>query len=251
MKHASLFSGIGGFDLAAKWMGWENVFQVEKDKFCQNILAKNFPHTKRYGDIKEFDGTKYRGTIDVITGGFPCQPFSSAGQRRGIADERHLWPEMCRVIREIAPTYIVGENVLGIANWSKGLVFEQVHTDLETEGYEVQTFILPAAGVNAPHQRYRVWFVAYSQSFGNNRTSLEGIKKVGGSDGKGNAESVKYGGARISDGWGMWPTKSGICGGNDGVPKRVDRIAALGNAIVPQVAFEIFKAIEETLNKTP
>src|ERR1043165_5795152 len=146
MRHASLFSGIGGFDLAAQWMGWENVFQVEKDAFCHKVLEKNFPHTKRYGDIKEFDGTTYRGTIDILTGGFPCQPFSIAGKRLGTDDPRHLWPQMLRVIHEVRPTYVVGENVFGIINWSNGMVFEMVCADLEAKGYEVTSFILPAAG---------------------------------------------------------------------------------------------------------
>jgi len=99
----------GGFDLAAQWMGWKNIFQVEKDEFCNKVLEKNFPHVTRYGDIKEFDGTKYRGAIDILTGGFPCQPYSTAGKRKGKEDERHLWPEMLRVIREVQPAYVVGE----------------------------------------------------------------------------------------------------------------------------------------------
>src|SRR5688572_707622 len=107
MRHASLFSGIGGFDLAAQWMGWENVFQVEIDKFCQKVLEKNFPNVKRYGDIKEFKGGDYRGTIDVLSGGFPCQPFSSAGERLGTEDHRHLWPENFRIVREVQPPNIV------------------------------------------------------------------------------------------------------------------------------------------------
>lgn len=162
MRHASLFSGIGGFDLATSWMGWENVFQVEIDEFCQKVLQKNFPNVKRYGDIKQFDGAKYRGAIDVLSGGFPCQPYSSAGKRKGKDDERHLWPEMLRVIREISPRWVVGENVRGLTNWNGGLVFDEVQADLEAAGYEVLPFILPAAGVNAPHRRDRIWFVAHA-----------------------------------------------------------------------------------------
>jgi len=164
MRHGSLFSGIGGFDLAAEWMGWENVFQVEKDSFCQKVLVKNFPTTKRYGDIKEFDGTQYRGAIDILTGGFPCQPFSTSGKRKGTEDSRYLWPEMLRIIGEIRPTYIVGENVHGLVNWSKGLVLEQVQADLEVQGYEVGSVIIPACGIGAPHGRERVWFIAYRNS---------------------------------------------------------------------------------------
>lgn len=161
MKHGSLFSGIGGFDLAATWAGWENVFQVEIDPWCQKVLQKHFPNAKRFSDIRDFDGTAWRGSVDVISGGFPCQPYSSAGKRLGKEDERHLWPEMLRVIREASPRWVVGENVRGLVNWSGGLVFEEVCADLEASGYEVQPFLLPAASVGAPHQRQRVWFVAH------------------------------------------------------------------------------------------
>lgn len=132
--HGSLFSGIGGFDLAAQWTGWENVFQCEIDNYCQKILTKNFPNVKRFGDIKEFDGTQYTNRIDILSGGFPCQPFSVAGQRKGKEDARHLWPEMFRVIKEIRPTWIVGENVTGII----GLALEQVLSDLESSGYNTE-----------------------------------------------------------------------------------------------------------------
>jgi DNA (cytosine-5)-methyltransferase 1 len=160
MKHASLFSGIGGFDLAAQWMGWDNLFHCEIDKTCQKILQYYWPNAKTYTDVKTTDFTIWRGRIDVLTGGFPCQPYSAAGKRKGKEDERHLWPEMLRAIREIQPTWIVGENVLGLTNWNGGLVFEEVCADLEAEGYEVQPYVLPAAGINAPHRRDRVWFVA-------------------------------------------------------------------------------------------
>lgn len=166
MKHGSLFSGIGGFDLAAEWMGWENVFHCEIEEFPRKILNHYWPEAISYDDITKTDFTIHNGKIDILTGGFPCQPYSQAGKRRGKDDERHLWPEMLRTIREVAPRWIVGENVLGIVNWNDGLVFEEVQTDLEAEGYEVQTFVLPASAVGAPHQRYRVWFVAYSANNG-------------------------------------------------------------------------------------
>jgi len=162
MNHASLFSGIGGFDLAAKWIGWDNIFQVEKDPWCQSILAKHFPNTERYLDIKEFRGEKYRGSVDVISGGFPCQPFSVAGKQKGKEDDRYLWPEMLRVIREIQPTWVVGENVPGIIS----MALDQVCTDLENEGYTVQAFIIPAASVNAIHKRDRVWILANNANAG-------------------------------------------------------------------------------------
>lgn len=166
MTHASLFSGIGGFDLAAEWMGWQNVFNCEIDSFCRKVLAYHFPEAKQYEDVKTTDFTIHRGRIDVLTGGFPCQPFSLAGKRKGSDDNRYLWPEMLRAIREIEPRWVVGENVFGIVNWSDGMVFEQVQSDLENEGYEVQPYIIPACAVDAPHRRDRVWFVAHRSHTG-------------------------------------------------------------------------------------
>jgi DNA (cytosine-5)-methyltransferase 1 len=163
MKHGSLFSGIGGFDLAAEWMGWENIFHCEWNTFGQKVLKHYFPKSISYNDITKTDFTIHRGEIDIITGGFPCQPYSLAGKRKGKEDERHLWPEMLRAIREIQPRWVVGENVFGLINWSDGLVFHEVQTDLEAQGYEVFPYVLPACAVNAPHRRDRVWFVAYSR----------------------------------------------------------------------------------------
>lgn len=162
MTHASLFSGIGGFDLAAEWMGWENLFHCEWNPFGQKILKHHFPNSISYNDITKTDFTIHKGSIDILTGGFPCQPYSTAGKRLGKADERHLFPEMLRCIKEVKPRWVVGENVRGLVSWNEGLVFHEVYDDLEREGYEVQSFLIPAAGVNAPHQRYRIWFVAYN-----------------------------------------------------------------------------------------
>ena len=164
MTHGSLFSGIGGFDLAADWMGWDNIFHCEWNTFGQKILRHYWPNSKSYDDITKTDFTIHRGAIDVLTGGFPCQPYSTAGKRLGKADERHLWPEMLRAIREIRPRYVVGENVRGIISWNGGMVFDEVQADLEAEGYEVLPFLLPAAGVGACHERYRTWFVAYNSN---------------------------------------------------------------------------------------
>ncbi len=164
MTQGELFAGIGGFGLAGRWAGIESVFQVEWNEYCQKILRKNFPNAQIFGDIKQFDGTQFRGAIDIISGGFPCQPYSTAGKRLGKEDERHLWPEMLRVIREVAPRWVVGENVFGLVNWSGGLVFDEVQSDLEASGYEVQAFVLPAASTNAPHIRQRVWFVAHTDT---------------------------------------------------------------------------------------
>lgn len=172
-KAISLFAGIEGFGLAIHKMGWEVVASVEWEQFPRLVIKKNFPKTEIHGDIKDFDGTKFRGTTDIVCGGFPCQPYSLAGKRQGKNDDRHLWPEMLRVIREVQPTWVIGENVPGLVNWAKGVVFEEVQSDLEAQGYEVQSFILPAAGVGAPHRRDRVWIVAYSDRYGRSRIENE------------------------------------------------------------------------------
>ena len=179
LTHASLFSGIGGFDLAAEWAGWENIFHCEWNPFGQKVLAHHFPNSKSYHDITKTDFSIHNGTVDVLTGGFPCQPYSSAGKRLGKADERHLFPEMLRAIKEIKPQWVVGENVRGLVSWNDGLVFNEVYNDLESEGYEVQSFLIPAAGVNAPHQRYRIWFVAYSNDKGR-RSEFRNVSKENG-----------------------------------------------------------------------
>lgn len=166
MKHGSLFSGIGGFDLAAEWMGWENMFHCEWNEFGQKVLKYYWPKAISYHDITKTDFSIHRGTIDILTGGFPCQPYSLAGKQKGKADERHLWPEMLRAIRQIQPSWVVGENVFGLINWNGGMVFNEVQADLEAEGYEVWPYVLPAASVNAPHRRERVWFVANRKSIG-------------------------------------------------------------------------------------
>ena len=162
MTHGSLFSGIGGFDLAAEWMGWDNIFHCEWNPFGQKVLKHHFPNSISYNDITKTDFSIHRGKIDILTGGFPCQPYSTAGLRKGKEDERHLFPEMLRTIKEIQPRWVVGENVRGLVSWNGGLVFHEVYDDLEREGYEVQSFLIPAASVNAPHQRYRIWFVAFN-----------------------------------------------------------------------------------------
>lgn len=269
MKHGSLFSGIGGFDLAARWCGWDNVFQVEKDEFCQQVLAKNFPETKRYKDIRNFDGSKYCGSIDIVSGGFPCQPFSVAGKRKGTADDRHLWPEMLRIIREIKPCFVVGENVGGFVTWENGMVFDQTLSDLENEGCEVGTFIIPACAVNAPHRRDRVWIIAHYQgkNDGGNIRDQGTRQKPKPRDGTIEDISAHDNGKRaqgiVKESIPEFPELSwredgrgieNICGrshvpqplvrGNDdGFPYRIHRTKALGNAIVPQVAYQIFQSL--------
>lgn len=177
LRHGSLFSGIGGFDLAAAWMGWENIFHCEIDPFCRKVLEHYFPNSKGYENIKETDFAEQKGKVDIITGGFPCQPFSLAGKRLGTKDERHLWPEMLRAIREVRPGWVVAENVRGLISWSEGLVFEAVCADLEAEGYKVLPFLIPAAGAGAPHRRERVWIVAYTQCYDDIGTKPSGTGK--------------------------------------------------------------------------
>jgi DNA (cytosine-5)-methyltransferase 1 len=176
--HLGLFEGIGGFSLAARWMGWKTLAWCEWNEFGQKVLKHHFPEAEGFGDITKTDFTKYANKIDILTGGFPCQPYSLAGKRKGKEDERHLWPEMLRAIREVQPRYVVGENVSGLINWNGGLVFNEVQADLEAEGYEVQPFVLPACGVNAPHRRDRVWFVAHAKSAGT-RKDIGGLRGFG------------------------------------------------------------------------
>ena len=281
MNHGSLFSGIGGFDLAAEWAGFTNLFNCEWEEFPRKVLKHHFPNAEQFGDIKEFNATAYSGRLDILSGGFPCQPFSVAGKRKGSEDERHLWPEMLRVIRECQPRWVVGENVRGLVNWSDGLVFEEVCSDLEALGYSVQSFIIPACATGAPHRRDRVWIVAHSDNFGT-RPRLGEIQSKDGEISKRNndaqpsdtssrnapdtdsartrqdnrkGESGQLNQKSERNDWENFPTIPPVCGGDDGLPKELDGITfpkwrresikAYGNAIVPQVAHRIFESIKE------
>jgi len=177
MNHASLFSGIGGPDLAAEWIGWENIFHCEWNEFGKQILKYYWPNAISYDDITKTDFTIHRGAIDILTGGFPCQPYSVAGKQKGKEDERHLWPEMLRAVREIAPSYVVGENVGGLVSWNGGMVFDEVQAELENEGYEVFPVILPAASINAPHKRDRVFFIAYNNNRNRQKVRFQARRK--------------------------------------------------------------------------
>ena len=162
MNHVSLFTGIGGIDLAAEWAGFTTIAQVERDPYCLRVLERHWPGVHRCTDIRDFPDQEY-GAVTLVSGGFPCQPFSAAGERKGTADDRHLWPEMYRVIRALAPRWVVAENVPGILSLDGGMVFESVCADLERAGYSVQTVVVPAAGVGAPHLRQRVFVVAHHE----------------------------------------------------------------------------------------
>ncbi len=176
MKLLDLFSGIGGFSYGLERIGFKTVAFCEMDKYCKLVLQKHWKGAKIYNDVKEI--TKERLEADgielpeIITGGFPCQPFSVAGKQKGTSDDRHLWPEMFRIIKEFKPRWVIGENVKGITNIQDGMVFETVCTDLEGEGYEVRAFNIPAAGVGAPHRRERIWIVAHAKRF-NDSESIE------------------------------------------------------------------------------
>jgi DNA (cytosine-5)-methyltransferase 1 len=171
-----LFSGIGGFSLGLESTGYfKTIAFVEKDKFCQRVLQKNFPGISIEDEIRNVKGKEYKA--DVVTGGFPCQSFSVAGKRKGTDDDRYLWPEMLRVITEVKPRWVVGENVQGIINIDNGLVLRQVQTDLEAQGFQVQCFLIPASGIGAWHRRNRVWILAHSNDNGSftnkNRRSIK------------------------------------------------------------------------------
>jgi len=263
MRHLDLFSGIGGFALAGQW-AWpdhELVAFCEKDKYCQKVLRKHWPHVQILDDIYNLKGDEF--PADVITGGFPCQPFSTAGKRAGESDDRYLWPEMLRVIREARPTWVVGENVAGIV--SMGL--DQVLADLEVEGYACQAFIIPACAVDAPHRRDRVWIVGHSRQqrerggpqeahredeeiwangVGHAHKAIDAGQDVADTDQQEqpalpvNANS-RFGlptSARTDTRWLPEPSVGRVA---HGIPNRVDRLRGLGNAIVPAVAYEILK----------
>ena len=357
--HASLFSGIGGAELAASWMGWSNVFHCEIQEFPRRVLEYWYPNSKSYEDITKTDFTPWRGKIDVLTAGFPCQPFSLAGQRRGADDDRYLWPEALRAIREVQPSWFVGENVAGLVTMvqpgedvavgrtddifeenyiyrkEQRFTLDEICEGLERAGYAVQSFVIPACAVGAPHRRDRIWIVAgltadtvcagrqkyhaASEPVKTQFADRQGDKERSAphSDGDGHTprkarvgteggrrDDVPQPGERrdeaerpdglsglqrvaldteceglerrartglqgrengladtglSSDRWADFPTQSPVCSRHDGVslglvgitfPRwRAEAVKALGNAMVPQVVYEIFRAIEQVENE--
>ena len=228
MKLLDLFSGIGGFSYGLEKLGFKTAAFCEMDKYCKLVLQKHWKGVKIYNDVKEI--TKERLEADgipspnIITGGFPCQPFSVAGKQKGTSDDRHLWPEMFRIIKEFKPRWVIGENVPGIINIQDGVVFETVCTDLESEGYEVQTFNIPASAVGAPHQRKRIWIVANSRRTLRQRSSIReeneneirkenaDMFKRSSSSSESNVANAKGEGTREND-KGLWSRTSGVSGG--------------------------------------
>ena len=170
MKLLDLFSGIGGFSLGAEYNNIETIGFVEKDAFCQKVLRKHWPNVPILGDVRDVTKDTFE-SVDIVSGGFPCQPFSVAGKRRGTDDDRYLWDETIRVVSLYKPRWFVGENVEGIVNIQNGMVLRQVQDDLEKEGFEVQCGIIPASGIGAWHQRKRVWIIAHSNSNRESRRS--------------------------------------------------------------------------------
>jgi DNA (cytosine-5)-methyltransferase 1 len=254
MKVLDLFSGIGGFSLGLEAAGMETVAFCEKEPFCKAVLKKHWPDVPCHDDIKTFQPEK--GSADVVTGGYPCQPFSQAGRRSGHQDERHLWPEMLRVIRGVRPRWVIAENVIGHIS----LGFDEVAASLENENFTVWPFIIPACAVDAPHRRYRVWIVAHANSEGSQRRNSGKLQERSSelSAGKGGSfldntlrgrhgipERKMQTRRDITLDASGWKPESNVGRVVNGLPRRVDRLRALGNSIVPQVAQKIGLAIME------
>lgn len=246
MKHLDLFSGIGGFALAARWAEIETVQFVESDTFCQKVLKKNFPGIPVHSDIRNFRTTE---KIDIITAGFPCQPFSQAGKKRGKNDERYLWNETFGIIDECSPKWIIIENVPGFIP----MELDNLCADLEAENYTPETFVLPACAAFAPHRRDRLWIIAYLNS---DRSNLGFSYFESGYIQK----NIERHMAKIQQEWTQlipdsWTTFENrdwfqynrkACGRDDGLSTRLDkhRIKSLGNSIVPQLIYPVFRFIK-------
>ena len=275
MKVLDLFSGIGGFSLGLEWAGMSTVAMCEKDPYCRKILAKHWPDLTIHEDIRNLDGKRYAESIDLVCGGFPCQPFSVAGKRKGTNDDRHLWPEMLRVIKESRPRWVIGENVFGFVN----MALDDVQADLEREHYEVRKFVLPAVAVDAKHRRDRIILIAYSnspavwdrterQEIGRDHLQA-GRQAITPNDGTAQSladtQSERVQGLRSGREQephaherqelpmcesqrprpAYWEAEPCVGRVADGVPNRVDRIRGLGNAVVPQLIQAIGELVIE------
>jgi DNA (cytosine-5)-methyltransferase 1 len=235
-----LFSGIGGFSLAAQWC-WGDELEIvtfcEMDKFCQKVLKKHWPNVPIVEDVNEFHGTTFKA-VDLITGGFPCQDLSCAGKGAGIEGARSgLWQQLCRIISEVRPRYAIVENVTALLQGKRGAWFGRVLGDLAEIGYDAEWHCIPASRVGAPHKRDRIWIIAYPKK------AINSIMSANQADRDRARISFKL--RRVP--W--WPSYARIRRANDGIPNWMDRVGALGNAIVPQVALQIMRAIKETDRK--
>ncbi len=237
LTFGSLFAGIGGLDLGLERAGMECRWQVEIDPFCQKVLQRHWPHVPKFGDIKELSGDELE-PVDLICGGFPCQPVSLAGKRRGQQDDRWLWPEFARLLRHLRPRYVLVENVPGLLVGPMG----DVLADLAALGFDAEWESIPAAAVGAPHLRWRVFLVAYASG---EPQRLEQVCQPGGDSAYVAGHDGCHGQAADSDSSaGRRQRATGQAGRvADGVPARLDRLRALGNAVVPQVAEYVGHAI--------
>ncbi|MGB1744855.1 MAG: DNA cytosine methyltransferase [Limisphaerales bacterium] len=228
--HIDLFSGIGGFAVAAGWAGYRTVAFCEQDKYCTKVLNRHWPDVPVIPDIRDFDGSKWRGA-GLLTGGFPCQPFSVCGERRGSSDDRALWPEMFRIIKEARPRWVLGENVAGLIN----MALDEVLSQLESEGYSTGAVVLPACAYGGcPHRRDRLWFMAHTD-----QPRLEGHRKFRKRTRKGTAwESVP------EHLWDETPSRVlRMVNGFASWPHRSERIQAIGNSISAPLAHQILKLL--------
>jgi DNA (cytosine-5)-methyltransferase 1 len=285
LKHLDLFSGIGGFSLGLESAGLvETVAFCDFDQYCQKVLKKNFPGVPVYGDVKELNHDKLKADgidqIDIITGGYPCQPFSVAGRKKGEEDPRHVWPEMFRLIQELRPTWVIGENVGGHIK----LGLDSVLENLESEGYSARTFSISASSIGANHKRERVWIVAHSERLGrtegtkkskelereessdqldhcgkgctkcrscqtmaNSEGSEGNVNDFNGGNGKAPQEELfgEYGSARGVGTW--WSVEPDVARVAHGVPDRVDRLKCLGNSVVPQIPYVIGLSLKKII----
>lgn len=276
----SLFAGVGGFDLGLEWASMKILWRVEKEDFCLKVLERHWPRSKRYSDIKEVN-TNELETVDLICGGFPCQPFSIAGKQRGKEDDRYLWPEMLRIIAGLKPRWVIGENV---ANFQR-MGLDDAISDLESIGYTTWPVIIPACALGAWHRRDRVFIIAHSNrdrcdSGGDykrkrpiqsheewnsekghqewNRGEYDSrkiCKDVSNPDSFGKSQQegcqqdqrrwISNCGQESISGWEYWAAEPGVGRVANGIPDRMDRIRAIGNAVVPQIVEVIGRYIIE------
>lgn len=236
MNHVDLCSGIGGFALAARWSGFETIQFCEIDKFCQSVLKKHWPNIPIHDDLKTF---QYDGKIDLLTAGFPCQPFSTAGKRKGDKDDRYLWPDVLRVIKQSKPEWILLENVPGIINW-----LDPILEDLENQGYTWWAYLVAASSIGAPHKRERLWIVAHSNSQRCDERGDHWKKRSIQANWEQYMEEIQSKWPQfISQSWKImqaneWlSANAGFSRIHDGLPNRVDRIKGVGNAVCPQIPY--------------